>query len=109
MVIEIERVSAYDMPRSERRCTTPGCAATPTWTLIDRDSPDVHGATVEGRNCCTPHIATTYLSLRGAHVVAQGFPVIPVYLRASQRRRRKLRSLPKLFAIDRGRNQLVEA
>jgi hypothetical protein len=71
VVIQIERFPAQSIRRCARRCSVPQCMATANWFLVDRAMPIAHEASMGERACCTEHIAPTYASLRGAHVVAQ--------------------------------------
>jgi hypothetical protein len=71
MVIQIERLSEWGPRGSTPRCSAPQCTTAASWFLVDRDMPESHEANIGERPCCTVHIAATYLSLRGAHLIAQ--------------------------------------
>jgi hypothetical protein len=71
MVIQIERIWTSSARRSALVCSAPQCNAQATWFLVDRDMPEFHETNLGERPCCTVHIAATYLSLRGAHLIAQ--------------------------------------
>jgi hypothetical protein len=99
MVIQIERISAQSIHRSIYQCAEPQCTVTATWALVDRAMPTANLLNLGERACCVEHIAVTYLSLRGAHLIAQALDGT-IELRpeagADRRRRRKRRSIASL-------------
>ncbi len=70
MTIQIERITQRTNAH-ERRCCVPECAAAAIWRLIDRDMPKAYAVDMGERLCCTAHIASAYVSLRGAHLIAR--------------------------------------
>ncbi len=102
MLIQIKRISAQSIHRSIYRCTEPHCSAIATWSLVDLGLDDSDVANLGERPCCVDHIAAAYLSLRGAHLVAQALSADqPSEDRSGvdRRRRRKRRTIAKLGGV----------
>jgi hypothetical protein len=96
MVIQIERISAQNIRRSASHCVEPLCATPATWFLVDRSMPESHPANMGERVCCVEHLTSTYMSLRGAHLVAQAPPatrVSDIRLGGDRRGRRRRRTI----------------
>jgi hypothetical protein len=70
-MIQIERIAAVAGGRLSRRCLVDSCVAEATWYLADRDGDSLHALGGGEQPCCAAHIATAYVSLRGARIIAR--------------------------------------
>jgi hypothetical protein len=72
MIVQLERITSREGLARRRRCTVPRCLSIASWFLVDRDYSSAADGSPPGEMlCCTEHIAATYLSLRGADVIAR--------------------------------------
>jgi hypothetical protein len=95
MFIQIERISSQSKRGCTHDCNVSSCSTAATWFLVDRDMPQSNEASLGERTCCAAHITSTYMSLRGAHVVAQSARAVAVGdVRASRRRSLNRRPVP---------------